>query len=187
MSVAWPTIKAALVTFFEATGTVQPGHVYYEGEPHEIVQDDSIELTIRAERGVGYDDLEEVEQPDGRLVPRITGMREIILSIRFQTRDQVTGARTALERIRSCFHHPQRLEILEAAGISFLMTEMEQAFDGPFAQRVESVSLIDVRLAVLSELYDPDTDPGLEKLAGVGTTTRIVGHDALTDTFTVTE
>jgi hypothetical protein len=187
MTVAWADIKTALVAFIASTNTVAADHVYFQDESHPIMQADTIELSIRAERAVGFDDLSWVEQPDGRLVARITGMRECILSIRYQTRDQVFGARTALEKIRACFHHPGRLEILEGAGISFLTTEMEQAFDGPFADRVESVGVIDVRLAVLSELYEPDLDVGMTPIEAVGMTVGLVGHDALTEPFTVTK
>ena len=187
MSVNWTAIRSALITFMESTRTVSPGHVYFKGEAHPIMYEDSIELEIRAERAIGFDDLEDVVQPDGRIVPRITGMREFIVSVRYPTRDMVFGSRTALERIRSCLHHPGRVELLEAGGMSFLSTEMEQAFDGPFAQRVESVGVIDIRLAVLSELYEADIDPGMTPLGGVGVSTNIVGHDDLSQTFTVSE
>lgn len=186
MTVAWQSIKAAFVAFIAACGVVPPEHVYFQHEAHPLMQDDTVELAISAESAVGYDDLELVEQPDGRLVPRITGSREFTLSIRFQTRNEVIGARTALETVRASFHHPTRLAILENAGIGFLRTEMLQSFDDVFADRYESIAVLDVRFTVVSELYDP-TEPGIETLLEVGVSTKIAEHPQLDQTFTVTE
>lgn len=168
MSVAWDVIKPALVTFIEATGAVLPDHVVWEREAHGFAYEDVIELRISEERAIGYDDVEDVEVAPGAFAPRITGVREFTLSIRLSSRSELTAARNGLERIRACFHHPRLLQILDEAGVSFLATETIQTFDERTEQRWESVGVLDVRLGVVSELFEPELDASAEPLEGVG-------------------
>lgn len=158
MTVAWDTIKPALVDFIEATGAVGPDHVFWEREAQPIAYDDVVELRISAEDSIGFDDVEDVEVSPGAYAPRITGIRTFILSIRYYSRSQVTAARGALETIRASFYHPRRRQILDDAGISFLTTETLVTFDEVREERWESVAVLDVRLSVLSELFDPEND-----------------------------
>jgi hypothetical protein len=169
VSVPWETVRSAVTDFIAACGVVSADHVSWEHEATPIVHGDVIELRIGAESAVGFDDVAEVEQDDGRAVPRVTGWREFTLSIRYNSRSTVTGARASLERIRASLHHPARLAILSDAGVSFLGTEMLQAFNAVAEDRWEAVAVLDVRLGVVSELYEPDIDiTGTEHLAEVG-------------------
>lgn len=170
MTVHWNVIKPALIAFVESTGVVGPDHVFWEREAQAIAYEDVIELRISAERAVGFDDVEEVEVVDGatsRNVPRITGIREFTLSIRYSSRNQLTAAREGLETIRACFHHPRLVQTLEEAGIGFLTTEGLQTFDDVSDERWESVAVLDVRLAVVSDYFHPDTDTSVDTLNGV--------------------
>lgn len=170
MSVAWTEVKDAIVRFIEATGVVSADHVFWEREAHPIAYEDVIELRIGSERAIGYDDVEEVQVAAGQFVPRITGIREFTLSIRMSSRSEVTASRGGLERVRSCFHHPRLLQVLEEGGVAFLSTETLQTFDGVSDQRWESVAVLDVRLGVVSELFEPDTDASADSLESVGVT-----------------
>lgn len=186
MTVAWAAIKSACVAFIEATGVVLPGHVYFRHEAHPIPHGNTVELAIIAESAVGFDDMDLVEQPDGRQVPRITGVREFILSIRFQTRDEVLGARTALETIRASLQHPSRVAILEGAGLGFLRTEMIASFDDVLDDRWNAIGVLDARFTALSELYVA-AETGIETLTEVGVSTAIADAPQLDQTFTVAE
>jgi hypothetical protein len=164
VTVAWEKVRTALVAHLTSLGVVPPDHVFWEREAAPLAFEDVIELRIGREAAVGMDDLEPVMVAPDRWVPRITGWREFVLSIRFNSRSQATAARNALERIRASFHHPTRLAALSDAGVSFLSTETLQTFDAVADDRWESIGVLDVRMGVVSEFFEPDTDPGLEPL-----------------------
>lgn len=158
MTVAWDSVKTAIVSFLDATKVVGAEHVVWEREAVPLTYDDVIELRFSGEDSVGYDDVAHVETEPGVFHPRVTGWREFVLSIRFYSRSQATAARYALERVRASFHHPQREAILSDAGVAFLSTETLQTFDAVEDERWESVGVLDVRLGVVSDLFEPDED-----------------------------
>lgn len=176
MTVAWDVIKPAIVAFIESTGVVLPEHVVWEREAHAISYEDVIALRLLSEDSVGYDDLEDVEVSPGVLYPRITGIREFVLSIRFHSRSQVTAARNALETVRACFQHPRLVATLEDAGVAYLSSETLQTFDEVSDERWESIGVLDVRLGVVSEYFQPGapgapgTAPSLDPIESVDVT-----------------
>jgi hypothetical protein len=175
----WDAARAAIGAFIVSCGVVEPGPaldgnpadpyaaIFWEREANTLAFGDVVELRISGEKSVGYDDCEDVEVSPGVFVPRITGVREFVLSIRYNSRSQATAARKALETIRSSFHHPTRSAILDDAGVAFLSTETLQTFDAVSDDRWESIAVLDVRMSVLSELFDPEEAP-LGYLQSVG-------------------
>jgi hypothetical protein len=158
VTVAWSAIQAAITMFVQSTGVVDGDHVLWDREAAKLVlHESSVELRISGERSIGHDDVEEVEVEPGVYSPRITGLREFTLSIQFRARSPVDAyaARDSLETIRASFHHPVRREILNAAGVAFLETEMLETRDVTYQGRWEQIAALDVRLSVLSSLYEP--------------------------------
>jgi hypothetical protein len=170
VTVAWDTIQPAIVAFIESCGVVRPEHVAWEREAHPIAYDDVIELRILNEDSLGYDDVEDVLIAPNRYAPRITGLREFTLSVRFSSRSTATAARKSLEKLRACLHHPRLVQTLEDVGLSFLSTEPLVTLDNVEQERWQSVAVLDVRFGVLSELFEPDVDASAEALESVGVT-----------------
>lgn len=164
MTVAWASAKAAIASFVEATGVVGPDHVVWDRDSYGIVfHESSVELRISEERAVGQDDVEQVEITPGVYSPRITGIREFTLSVRFRARTPADAyaARAALETVRASFHHPLRRQVLTSAGVAFLSTEMLDAREVTFGDRYEILANLDVRMSVQSELYLPAETAGV--------------------------
>lgn len=170
MTVPWDVIKPALVAFVDATGVVPPEHVVWEREAYPVTYNDLIELRFLNEDSIGYDDVEDVEVAPGVFVPRITGVREFTVSMRYSSRAETTPARMGLEKIRACLHHPRLTQILDDVGVSFLTTEPLVTLDAVSDERWQSVAVLDVRFGVLSELFEPETDASADPLEGVGVT-----------------
>ncbi len=159
MTVAWDDVKLAIQAFVQSAGVVADDHVVWDKDAAKLVlHESSVELRITGERAVGYDDVQDVEVEPGVFSPRVTGLREFVLSIRFRARTPVDAyaARTALETVRASFHHPGRREILSDAGVAFLATEMLETRDVTYQGRWEQIAELDVRLSVVSELFVPD-------------------------------
>lgn len=170
MTVAWDHVQATLTAFVEATGVVKQGHVFWEREAHPIAYSDVVELRITDEDSIGYDDVEDVLVGPGQYAPRITGLREFTVSMRFSSRSQASAARKSLEKVRACLHHPRLAQILEDGGLSFLTTEPLVTFDKVAEDRWESVAVLDVRFGVVSELFEPESDASADSLESVGVT-----------------
>jgi hypothetical protein len=171
MTVAWTGIKDALSAFVRSTGVVASDHVVWDRGANETVfHESTVELRITGERSLGYDDVEDVELSPGIFAPRVTGIREFTLSIRFRARSEADAyaARHALETLRASFHHPVREQILSDAGVSFLETEMLETRDIVLGGRTETIAALDVRLGVLSELFDTSLDAQSQHLNSVG-------------------
>jgi hypothetical protein len=178
-AVTWDNVRAAISSFIVACKVVDPGEaidgnpadpyaaIFWEREANTVAFGDVIELRISGEKSVGYDDCEDIEVSPGVFVPSVTGIREFVLSIRYNSRSQVTAARKALETIRSSLQHPTRVSILDDASVAFLGTETLQTFDAVSDDRWESIAVLDVRMCVVSELFDPD-DPPVGYLESVG-------------------
>ncbi len=169
MTVAWDDVKLAIQAFVQSAGVVADDHVVWDKDAAKLVlHESSVELRITGERSVGYDDVQDVEVEPGVFSPRVTGIREFVLSIRFRARTPMDAyaARTALETVRASFHHPGRSEILSEAGVAFLATEMLETRDVTLQGRWEQIAALDVRLSVVSELFAPEETA--ENLMGVG-------------------
>ena len=159
MTVAWQAAKDAITAFVQATGVVDADHVLWDRDAAKLVlHESSVEMRISSERALGQDDVEMVEVGPNAFSPRITGLREFTLSLRFRARTPVDAyaSRDALETIRASLHHPGRRQILTNAGVAFLSTEMLETRDITYQGRWEQIAELDVRLAVLSTLYAPD-------------------------------
>lgn len=158
MTVQWASAKAAITAFVQATGVVGADHVVWDQDAYEVVfHESSVELRIAEERALGWDDVEAVEVAPGVAYPRVTGIREFVLTIRFRARTPADAynARSALETIRASLYHPLRREVLTRAGVAFLATEMLDAREVTFGGRTEILANLDVRMSVLSELSVP--------------------------------
>ena len=158
MTVQWNAVKDAIRAFVQSTHVVAPDHVVWDRDASQLVMhESSVELRISGERAVGYDDVEEVEVASGVSSPRITGIREFTLSLRLRARSPADSyaARTALETVRASFHHPVRRKVLTDAGVAFLATEMLDAREVTLGDRYELVAVLDARMSVVSELFQP--------------------------------
>ena len=169
MTVAFAAVKAAILTFVQSTGVVDADHVLWDRDAAKLVlHESSVELRISGERSVGWDDVEQVEVSPGVRAHRVTGIREITLSIRFRARspEDAYAARDSLETIRASFHHPERRKILTRQGIAFLETEMLETQDFVLQGRWEQIAELDVRLSVVSTLFEPtETFAFVERLS----------------------
>jgi hypothetical protein len=159
VTVAWDAIKVALVDHLARVRVVPPEHIFWEREASPIAFDDVLELRFSDERALGYDDVRQELTTAGSLAPRITGVREFTLSIRFHSRSQVTAARNALERVRASFHHPAWVSTLCERGVGFLSTEQIQTFDDVFDARWESIAVLDVHFCTVSNFFQDVLDP----------------------------
>jgi hypothetical protein len=168
LGIDWDAAKLALQAFIAGCKVV-PGaaaiddrpadplaNVVWEREAQAMSFGDLVELRISSEGSVGMDDVEDVEIDDDVFTPRVTGHSEFTLSIRFNSRSQVTAARNALSVVRASFHDPVRTQVLDDAGIGFLTAAPLVTFDEINDDRFESLAVLDVRLSITSELFDDD-------------------------------
>jgi hypothetical protein len=177
--IPWDAAKTAIRAFLGACRVVEPGdivdgvsdplaNIVWEDEGNPYSTGDLLELRISGEETVGTDDVEEVAQLDGSTRYRITAHAEFVLSIKFNSRSQLTPARAALSVVRASFHHPDRLQILDDAGIGFLSEAAFVSANAYSDDRLESTAVLDVRLSITSELYEPLTDAPIGYLESVG-------------------
>jgi hypothetical protein len=170
MSVAWPSVRAAISAFVESSGVVGPAHVVWDREASQVVfHESSVELGISGEQSIGFDDVEEIEVRPGVYSPRITGIREFTVTFRFRARtpSDSYNARSALETLRASFHHPARLSILSDAGVSFLSTEMLETREVTFGDRFEIIAVLDVRMSVVSTFFEESPTTAAAHLTAV--------------------
>lgn len=128
-------------------------------------------LRLKSSRDLGVDELRHVQDvslPAGAdLVPTVSGLRLLTLSITLQTRDQSPDAtaRWHLEKLRTSLRKPSVKAALLAAGLAFTTAESVVPLDRWVDERIESQAAMDVHFnAVVNERDTAEAGSFVEKV-----------------------
>jgi hypothetical protein len=187
--VAWPEIKAAIVAFARACNVIADDvQIHWDEQAKPHMHGDYLWLTIRDEKSIGWDDVEDVEVTDANgkhWYPRVTGLREFVVEFEYRSRSAAAdkAARNALEVIRSSLMHPVRRAILDDAGVAFLGAEdIRTEPNNQHDSRKESIAVLPVQFRVLATLFPvavPEQGPRLAAIE-LALTVKHEGPDILT-------
>jgi hypothetical protein len=155
---------------------------FWRDRAHGHISEPSAELAFGDENPMGtFDEAIVEESPDGKLVTRIRGYREVMFQVKFRTRNHNTfrmGRRYAGILLQT-LAHPYYEGILRAGGLGLIEPEPVRAFpmkseDGT---RWESMALLEVKFSITQELVDEQADA---ELGWVDTISVAVGMDGQT-------
>lgn len=142
-------------------------------------------LRFKNSRDLGVDELRHLQdtgRPAGAdLVPTVSGLRLLTLSILLQTRDQSPDAtaRWHLEKLRTSLRKPSVKAGLRAAGLAFTTAESVVPLDRWVDDRVESQASMDVHFnAVVNERDTAEAGSFVNKANITGTLLSPSGDDA---------
>lgn len=123
-----------------------------------------LELAFGPEVAIGQDDIDYAANDAGGLDVTITGAREVMLSAQLRTRDQRTFgmARRYLGKLRQSLQHPAYVQLFESAGLGVVDCEPLRVIPSNSTTRVESISLLEVKLSLVQEYADAEADKQLD-------------------------
>jgi hypothetical protein len=169
----WLTAEQAVEDWVKRVLGKEGVTVKWRDRPEErAYQAPCIEIAFGDEVPVGTDETSFEETTDGKLRTRITGYREVMLSLRMRTRDHGTfrQARRYMGMLRQSLEHPLYENLLRDAGLGYteaepVRTPRVTSEDGT---RWESYALLEVRFGIVMTYLDEDADNELGWVDRVG-------------------
>jgi hypothetical protein len=180
----WATYQAAIEAWVR--GQLGSGvDVGWRDEAEGWLGKTRARLSVTGSESLGVDEvrwnLDGTRSPGDDFVPTVSGLRNFVLSVLVETRDQRPSgaARFYLEKLRTSLHKPKARAALLAAGLAFQTATTVQNVDVTLDDRVESRAILDIRFgAAVNETDTTEADSYVDKAKIAATLETPAGGDA---------
>lgn len=144
----WTALQAGLKDVVAATGGIAAANVSWDGEPERMRGYPMATLEVLEDRRDGHDELRQVPDADGRLVPVVYGHRLITLQVTLRSRDQRGNAKASsiLSRLRTRLELPEPQAALDELGVVLRDTSALRDVSAVIQQREESGAQLSITL-----------------------------------------